>query len=230
MTWENSRLFYGIDSNSKNELGAIIRKKNLKKDEALFYYEDKGSAVYIVESGQIKISRETQDGVESVIYIAGNGDLIGKNLLFGDSQYSYNASALAEAEVFVISLPELRIVMKSSDAILNNAAQILIERNSRLQKEIEHIKVQSAPQRIGCFILGNCGKSGGKASFELPFEKGVIAAKLGMKPETFSRALSELKKQGVKVEGKEVVVESVEKLSAYTCSACSDSFPCPDVA
>jgi CRP-like cAMP-binding protein len=230
MTWENSRLFYGIDSNSKNELGAIIRKKSFKKDEALFYFEDKASAVYIVESGKIKISRETEEGVESVIFIAANGDLVGENLLFGEKQYSYNATALADAEVFVISVPELRMVMSGSDVILNNAAKLLLERNTRLQKELEHIKVQSAPQRIGCFILGNCGKAGGSASFELPFEKGVIAAKLGMKPETFSRALAELKNQGVKVDGKEVVVESVEKLSAYTCSACSDQFPCPDVA
>ena len=230
MTWENSRLFYGIDSNSKNEIGEIIRKKSVKKDEALFFYEDSAAAVYIVESGKIKLSRETGDGVESVILIATNGDLIGENLLFGETQYNYSAATLCDCEVYVISLPELKMIMKSSETILNNAAQILLQQNTRLQKELEHIKVQSAPQRIGCFILGNCGKSGGKASFELPFEKGVIAAKLGMKPETFSRALVELKNQGVKVNGKDVVVESVEKLSAYTCAACSEQFPCPDVA
>lgn len=230
MTWENSRLFYDIDTNSKNEIGAIVRKKSLKKDELLFLYEDKGSAVYIIESGKIKLSKETSEGAESVIFIATKGDLIGENLLFGDKQYSYNATALADTEVCVISLPELKMVMKSSEKISNNAAAVLLERNNRLQKELEHIKVQSAPQRIGCFILGNCGKSGGRASFELPFEKGVIAAKLGMKPETFSRALNELKNQGVKVDGKEVVVESIEKLSAYTCTACSEQFPCPDIA
>ncbi|MEQ1790637.1 MAG: Crp/Fnr family transcriptional regulator [Rickettsiales bacterium] len=230
MTWENSRLFYGIDSNSKNELGAIIRKKSFKKDEALFYYEDNGAAVYILESGRIKLSKETSDGVESIIFIAGSGDVIGENLLFGESQYNYNATALSDAEVYVISLPELKMVMKSSEIISNNAAGVLMERNSRLQKELEHIKVQSAQQRIGCFILSNCKTSHGKAGFELPYEKGVIAAKLGMKPETFSRALAELKNQGVKVEGKEVVVESVEKLSTYTCAACSNSFPCHDVA
>jgi CRP-like cAMP-binding protein len=230
MTWENSGLFYGIDSNSKNEIGAIMRKKSFKKDEVIFFYEDKATTVYVVESGKIKLSRETADGVESVIFIATNGEVIGENLLFGENQYSYTATALSDLEVYAISLPELRMVIKSSPQMANNANQILLQRNLRLQKELEHIKIQSAPQRIGCFILGNCGKDHGRASFELPFEKGLIAAKLGMKPETFSRALNELKNQGVKVDGKEVVVESIEKLSAYTCAACSEQFPCPDIA
>jgi len=229
MAWRKTALFLGIDENSSNEIKQIIRKKTFRKDEAIFFYEDQGASVYIIESGKIKLSRETKDGMESVMFIASGGDILGENLLFGENNYSYSAYPISESVAYVISLPELRMIIKSSMALSHNAAQILLKRNIRLQKELEHVKVQSAPQRIGCFILGSCNKSNGSAKFELPFEKGLIAAKLGMKPETFSRALNELKAQGVKVDGKKVEVKSIEHLSAFTCSACSENFPCPDI-
>lgn len=226
MKWEDSQLFRAMDTSSKNELGAIVRRKNLRKDELLFFYEDKGNFVYIINSGKIKISRQTQDGIESVIMVASKSEILGENLLFGESNYNYSAVAISEAELFAFSVPELRLIMRSSAIIADNAAQILLQRNQHLQKEIEHLKVQSAQQRIGCFLLSNSKVSSGMANFDLPFEKSIIAAKLGMKPETFSRALADLKKYGVQVDGKIVSINDVMVLSNYTCSACSEFFPC----
>ena len=49
----------------------------------------------------------------------------------------------------------------------------------------------------------------------LPYEKALIAARLGMKPESFSRAMARLRGLGVYVEGEQVAISDVERLAAY---------------
>lgn len=48
-----------------------------------------------------------------------------------------------------------------------------------------------------------------------------------MKAETFSRALARLRKNtGVNVRGATVEIDNIEKLSNYSCTSCSSTYPC----
>jgi hypothetical protein len=60
-----------------------------------------------------------------------------------------------------------------------------------------------------------CLRGPGNATFELPFDKSLIARRLGMKPETFSRALAKLRGIGVETQGATVNVEDLDRLRAY---------------
>ncbi|HEY9163336.1 MAG TPA: helix-turn-helix domain-containing protein, partial [Magnetovibrio sp.] len=46
----------------------------------------------------------------------------------------------------------------------------------------------------------------------LPMDKSLIAARLGMQPETFSRALAKLKSAGVENSGSDIVIQDVDQL------------------
>src|SRR5271166_4628076 len=59
----------------------------------------------------------------------------------------------------------------------------------QLVDEIEQLKARSAPQRIADFFVQQATESSGPARIALPYEKALIASRLGMKPESFSRAL-----------------------------------------
>jgi len=109
-----------------------------------------------------------------------------------------------------------------------------MSRHHRLQdKELEHLTVQNAPQRIGCFLLRLCvnrGKEERSTTLHLPYDKTLIASRLGMKPETFSRALTKLRSEiGIEVNGATVIIENIDDLLSYCCGFCSDTFPCEEV-
>jgi CRP-like cAMP-binding protein len=82
-------------------------------------------------------------------------------------------------------------------------------------EQIEQIKVRSAPQRIAEFIIHLAESQEGRVVVELPFEKLLIANRLGMKPESFSRALVRLRSQGVRVQRDLVEVADMARLAAF---------------
>jgi len=79
----------------------------------------------------------------------------------------------------------------------------------------------NAAQKIGCFILRLANVT--HTSFEviLPYDKSLIASYLGMKGETFSRALNELKPLGITIKGNVLSVDNIQELIKYSCISCS---------
>ena len=81
--------------------------------------------------------------------------------------------------------------------------------------EIEQLKARSTPQRIADFLVKHANANSGAARIVLPYEKALIASRLGMTPESFSRALGKLAKIGVIVDRDSVSIGDVAKLAAF---------------
>ena len=77
--------------------------------------------------------------------------------------------------------------------------------------------MQSAPQRIGCFLLSLCPVDKERnIVFHLPYDKTLIADVLGMKGATFSRALNILRqKTGIRIRDTRVEIDSADELSKF---------------
>jgi CRP-like cAMP-binding protein len=84
-----------------------------------------------------------------------------------------------------------------------------------LVEQIEQIKVRSAPQRIADFMIRIAPVREGPVVLELPFEKSLLANRLGMKPESFSRALGRLRAHGVTVDREIINIADVGRLVSF---------------
>jgi hypothetical protein len=64
----------------------------------------------------------------------------------------------------------------------------------------------------------------------LPYDKALIASRLGMNRETFSRVLTIIQQYtGIKIKGSTVEIESMDKLVEFSCGSCSLTFPCDEL-
>ena len=86
----------------------------------------------------------------------------------------------------------------------------------------------SAAQIVACYlqrlcVLYNFDPHG----FELPISKTLIASRLRMELETFSRTLKKLKEHGIEVEGTHVRFTSIDKARHFSCDDCSIHEDCP---
>ena len=97
----------------------------------------------------------------------------------------------------------------------------------KLELQLEHKNVMSASQRIGCFLIKLAmGQKEGKVEVDLPNNKALLASSMGMQRETFSRTLQGLRKYGVNVNGRKVLLENIARLRCHACSSCSNAGAC----
>jgi len=65
----------------------------------------------------------------------------------------------------------------------------------------KNLKLRSAEERVGCYLVALLGQSDGDIAVRLPIEKRLIASQLGMRRETFSRVLAGMAKFGIVIHG-----------------------------
>lgn len=205
------------------------RTRDYKKGQSLFHLGDVADRFFIVLSGWVKLCRETGDGDEAVVALFKRGDVFGEAAIFSGAGYPYSAEAIEDSKIIEISSAVLRERARENHDIMDRVMASMSKELRNTQLENEHLALMSAPQRVGCLLLqlsaGMIGKGG---TFAFPYDKSLAAARLGMKPETFSRALAQLKPVGVTVSGPEVKIDSFSSLIDFCCGHCS-SLPgeCP---
>jgi CRP/FNR family transcriptional activator FtrB len=82
-------------------------------------------------------------------------------------------------------------------------------------RQVRDLKLRTAAQRLGCYLLARV-KDGEahKADFRLPFDKGLLAARLGCRQENLSRAFAALRAYGVETHGSRVILHDIARLKA----------------
>lgn len=199
-------------------MGAALSHRIVRsyaRGELLFQQGDPAACCFLVLDGWVKLYRQTTDGHEVVVSLFTAGESFAEAMMFRGGRYPATAEAVTSVRLLHIDGQLLR------DAILRDpqisfdmlAASSLHLR--RLVEQVEQLKAQSAPKRIASFLLSLTAARRGPARIELPYEKLLIANRLGMKPESFSRALRQLRNAGVVVEREFVRINDVARLSAF---------------
>jgi CRP-like cAMP-binding protein len=205
-----------------------IKTKTFAKDEVVLHHGDGASILWLVLSGWVKLTRQTPDGKESIIGLCTEGDVFGEAALFPHANYPYHAQTLApHTELAAIPSDVIRKLIAENAALSGAIMVLLNERTSQAQLKLEHMTTMSAAQRLGCFLLRLCHTQvGGAKTLQIPVEKHVLAAYLGMKPETLSRSQQQLKPLGISVSGHAITINHVERLRNFVCNSCSESGSC----
>ena len=109
----------------------------IKADKGMHIFQEGELAdhIFLVQSGSIQISKETESGKELTIRICSSNSLIGESLLFcGDQHHSTNAKTLEYSTLFSIHNNQF-------ETILNEQPTLLIDFFKWIQTE--NIKNQS---------------------------------------------------------------------------------------
>ena len=119
------------------------------------------------------------------------------------------------ARILKIDATKLRQAVLDQPQLAFDMLAAASVRLRQLVDEIEQLKAKSAPQRIAGFFVKQALLASGPARIALPYEKALIASRLGMKPESFSRAVGKLAELGVVVERESVSIGDVARLAAF---------------
>ena len=184
----------------------------LKPHELLFRQGDPATAFFIVIDGWVKLYRITPSGDETVIHILTKGESFAEAVAFTGNRYPATAEAVTDARIARVPADHIvRCIRESPDialAMIASTSQHL----HHLVQQIEQLKAQSGVQRVAEFIASLSLVQQGKCAIALPYDKVLIAARLGLTPESLSRAFAKLRAVGVVIDSSQVVIRDIAKL------------------
>jgi CRP-like cAMP-binding protein len=193
-------------------VGAITR---FAAGTVLYERGEAAHHLFVVVEGTVALYIPGEPGVAVPLYPLSPGDSAGEESLAPEARYDMAARAMAEVVVFSIESRRLaRILDQRFDLVLG----MLVGMSTRLRglvREITALKMASTAERLGTFLLEladahqpshHGARHGGPVTVTLPFTKQMLAQKLGMQPESLSRAFGKLRQFGVRGSGQTRVV------------------------
>jgi CRP-like cAMP-binding protein len=205
-------VFRGLKPETVEHIIAPASAVMLAPHDTLFRQGDPATAFFIMIDGWMKLCRITLSGEETVVNILTKGDSYAEAHALTGARYPATAEAVSNARVVRIPADHIiRCIRESPDialAMIAFASQHL----HHLVQQIEQLKAQSGVQRVAEFLASLAPVDHGACVIALPYDKVVIAARLGLKPESLSRAFAKLKSVGVAVHASHVAVSDVAKL------------------
>ena len=210
--WEIVRsceLFRGMPDDVIRGLLSGRTAMSLHKGQILFHQGDPAAAFFVVLEGWMKLYRTGADGREVIIHVAKAGETFAEAAMFMEGAYPVHAEAATPVRLQRIDGRAVRERTGADPSFAFAMLGAMALRLRRLVNEIERLKRRSATELVAEFLLQLCPPADAdRAALTLPFEKAIIAARLGIKPESFSRALARLKDVGVEVNGPAVTIAS----------------------
>jgi len=187
----NLPLFKELAPAEIDRIAAGTTELHVPRGEILFNKGEPCSGFHLVIYGQVKLSFVTPQGSEKVVEIVGPGFSFGEALMFMEKPY-FAKRMLAG----------------------------LSRRLHGLISDVESYSLQSGTQRVIGYLLRqdeDQASASAPYSVVLPTSKAIVASRLNLTPEHFSRILHELAEAGlIVVEGRDVVIKEVAKLRNYT--------------
>ncbi len=190
----------------------------LKPGQVLFGQGDSATAFFIVLEGWLKLYRVTPAGDVAVVGLLTKGESFAEAVAFIRSKYPVNAEAASFARVVRIPADHvIGCIRESPDIALAMVASTSTHLH-RLVQQVEQLTAQSAMQRVAQFLASLCTQDRGPCTIVLPYDKSLIAARLGLKPESLSRVFARLRGMGIEVHAAKVTIDDVAQLQNLVAS------------
>ena len=208
-------LFQALD---EKQFKIVLKSSHVLSMAAKSTLFEKGSTAshfYLLKSGQIKLFCLSEEGDEKVIEIINPSETFAEAIMFMPKLiYPVSAETLKNSEVYSFDMKIFRGLLESSkETCFRLLATMGKQLHSRIS-DINNLTLHNGTYRLVVYLLDQLPKDAiALSDIHLDTTKVIIASRLSIKPETFSRILLRLSKQGlIKVHGNDITLLDVDGL------------------
>jgi len=219
---QDAYLFAKLDEEQMLRVRSMSHEITLKDGDALFEAGDKARHFYLVLDGKMKLSRLSLNGDEKVIEVVKAGHTFAEALMFLEKpHYPVRAASIGKSQLMSFDNNKFLGLLRES---VDTCFRVMGDMSMRLRhliKEIDDLTLQSATGRVAGYLCGKyVFKDQKRIEFDLDAPKGVLASRLSVQPETFSRILHTFSEQGlVRVKGGHIEILNPDGLREHAQSA-----------
>ncbi len=209
-------LLAGLGAAARTQVLERARVTSLKRGDTLFVQNDPAEALFLILAGWIKVFRLSADGDEAVLHVFRQGETFAEPAVFGLGRYPASAEAATDARLLAIPGPVVTDQLMTRPEAALTVIGLVSQRMHALVAETERRQLLSTPRRLAAFLLELIEANPPPTSpvtIQLPYDKALIAARLGMTPESFSRAVAKLRPHGIESRGQDVRIAAPRTLA-----------------
>ena len=230
-------LFAELGAHELDRIAAQATPVTLAKGAVLFRAGDLPRGFYAVVQGRVKVSFLSARGDEKVVEVFEPGRSFGEAVAFLSRPCPVSAQAMVDSLVLLIPVEPVLQEIRADGHYAARVIAGLCRRIHALVMDLEAQTMRSGTQRVAAYLLaqdahgpdadapdllaaragvaprGAAPEPAGPIELRLDTSKGLLASRLNLTQEHFSRILAELARQGViEVQGRDIRVLDVRRL------------------
>jgi len=199
-------LFDQLDGQELAKVAAGTSEQHVRRGEAVFHRGEPCNGFHIMVYGQVKLVAVSPAGAEKVVRLLGPGESFGEALMFLGRPYILSAIALADSMLLTVDKTVLFRELDSQPLLARKMIAGLSKRLHAFVSDVKSYSLHSGTQRVIGYLL-QASEAAGGPELRLAVSKNVIASRLNLTPEHFSRILHDLTSRGlIRVDGRHITI------------------------
>ncbi|MGD0104210.1 MAG: cyclic nucleotide-binding domain-containing protein [Rhodopila sp.] len=200
-----------------DRLAAISKIVNAVEGTEICRQGEAADELLIVLDGQLAGFSTAANGTTAVVEVIRSGETLGLATLLARLPRLLGVRTVTPSSLISIDAEGLLALVEQETALV--AVLLRAEANEfrALVRQVCDLKLRTTAQRLGCYLLSlSTEKQANATALRLPFDKRLLAARLGCRQENLSRAFAALRGFGVETHGARVILHDIASLTAYS--------------
>jgi CRP/FNR family cyclic AMP-dependent transcriptional regulator len=194
--------FAGLDDDALERVAAGTRTRRFRRGEVIFHAGDPGDALFIIVSGEVKISLPSETGDEAIIATLRAGDVFGELALLDGAARSATASALSATEAVVLPRDRFRELIATEPNVRDALLASLAGELRRLTIHVEELHFLDMTGRVAARLVRLAEESGpadddGTIRLRSSLTQGELASMVGCTRQSVNKLLGQFSDEGL---------------------------------
>jgi len=194
-------LFAELSAVELRALADDMLRRQFTPGETIFQRGDAGQMLYLIESGQVRIYVQDEEGQETSVTFYGKSDVFGELAVIDGFPRSASAEAMENTVVHILSRDRFREHMRRCPQLALNFMKTLSVRVRYSTQQFESLTMFDIPKRLARKLL-ELAQDHGVAETEgvritLTLTQSDLASLTGATRESVNKALGNFKRQGL---------------------------------
>jgi CRP/FNR family transcriptional regulator len=212
-------LFSNMSCTEIEQIKPYFFPREFRRKEIIFLKGDPCKELYIITSGQVKLSEISENGREQALFILSQGDSFDAVPIIDGGLYPATATALSDVMLYAIVKQDMLTIMREYPTIASAVLPYLGNKLREMADLVADISFESVSIRIAKLILHYAEIQG------TPTPEGILVKRtlthqeiadiVGTEREVVTRSLSDLQKKGIidMKEGKQILIRDEGNLN-----------------
>ena len=214
--------FGGLEPVALERLAGSMRSRRFRRGEVIFHIGDPGDALFVILTGEVKISLPSETGDEAILATLRAGDVFGELALLDGAPRSASATAISPTETVVLPRDRFRELIATEAGVRDALLASIAGELRRLTRHVEELHFLDITGRLAARLVrlteeGGTPMEDGGVRLRTNLTQADLAAMVGCTRQSVNKLLGQFTDDGLlRLERDGIVVTNVAGLTAMS--------------